>query len=73
MRGFGEPVQYSVFVCELSLKEKATLISSLKDVINHNEDRIMIIDLGWVDSDPLDRIEFVGKSKEFPNSECIII
>ncbi|MHB1492077.1 MAG: CRISPR-associated endonuclease Cas2 [Thermoplasmataceae archaeon] len=73
MRGFGDPVQYSVFICELSLKEKATLISSLKDIINHNEDRIMIINLGWVDSDPFERIEFVGKPKEFLSRECVII
>lgn len=42
MRGFGDSLQYSVFLCELSAKEKAVMVSELKEIINHKEDSIMI-------------------------------
>ncbi len=73
MRGFGESIQYSVFMCELSPKEKAILVTSLHEAINHNEDRIMVIDIGSIEIAAFERIEFIGKVIEITNRECIII
>ena len=73
MRGFGESIQYSVFMCELSSKEKTILVTSLHEAINHNEDRIMIIDIGSIEIEVSERIEFIGKAMEITSRECIII
>ncbi|MFG1555913.1 MAG: CRISPR-associated endonuclease Cas2 [Thermoplasmataceae archaeon] len=73
LRGFGESIQYSVFMCELSPKEKAILVTSLHEAINHNEDRIMVIDIGSIEIAAFERIEFIGKVIEITNRECIII
>ena len=46
MNGFGEPVQYSVFACDLSRKERVLLEEALTEIINLREDRVLIIDTG---------------------------
>lgn len=61
MRGFGERAQYSVFFCKLNQKEKVILITTLLEIINQNEDRIMIIDLGCIEGQSEKRIEVLGK------------
>lgn len=61
MHGFGDPVQYSVFRCDLSPAERVLLIEALHRLINHREDRVMIVRLGSVDEPPQDRIQFLGQ------------
>ena len=46
MNGFGEPAQYSVFICDLSPKERALLEEALTEVLNLKEDRVLIVDMG---------------------------
>mgnify|MGYP000849543846 CR=1 FL=1 len=65
MRGFGDPVQYSVFKCDLSPQEKVMLIIALNKLINNKEDRIMIINVGIATNNFEDVFEFLGKTVEF--------
>ena len=46
MLGHGDPLQLSVFLCELSPTERQQLLSRLDDVLNHAEDALAIVDLG---------------------------
>ena len=46
MCGFGDPLQYSVFRCELSPTEKQLMKEALWDILNWDKDRVMLIDLG---------------------------
>ncbi|MCC6996722.1 MAG: CRISPR-associated endonuclease Cas2 [Deltaproteobacteria bacterium] len=46
MRGYGVRVQYSVFRCDLSAREKAQLISELGDIIDHQADQVLLVNLG---------------------------
>ena len=46
MNGFGDPAQYSVFICDLSPKERVLLEEALAEVLNLKEDRALIVDLG---------------------------
>jgi len=59
MRGFGDPVQYSVFICDLLEKEKVLLVMAVDEIINHREDRVIIIDTGSIKGEA-ERIEFIG-------------
>lgn len=45
-RGFGEHLQYSVFECDLTAAEKVELEARLKELIHHDEDQVLFIDLG---------------------------
>lgn len=49
MRGYGEHVQYSIFLCQLTDKDKVVLAEKIKDVIHHKEDQAIMITLGPVD------------------------
>ena len=61
MEGFGAPLQYSVFACDLTLQEKVTMIAALADLINHREDRIMIVDTGPIEGRGMQSVEFLGQ------------
>jgi CRISPR-associated protein Cas2 len=61
MKGFGDPLQLSVFRCDLSASERVLLIEALSKVINHRDDQVMIIDIGPVEGRGQDRIETIGR------------
>ena len=46
MNGYGEPVQYSVFMCDLSARELIMMKEELGDLLNLDEDRVLIVDIG---------------------------
>lgn len=73
MRGFGESVQYSVFVCPLSPQEKILLLQTLKGIINEREDRVMLVDLGPVDGRGGECFEFLGHHLEFAEAGAVVV
>jgi len=46
MKGFGQHLQLSVFRCDLTEMERFEMIGVLQDLIHHEEDQILVIDLG---------------------------
>lgn len=46
MLGYGDPLQYSVFVCDLSQAERLIMEEALTRVVQLPEDWVHIIDLG---------------------------
>ena len=48
MRDFGDHLQYSVFRCELSDRERIELIEKLTDVVKHDADQVLFFSLGPV-------------------------
>lgn len=46
MNGFGDAIQYSLFVCDLSSKERILMEEALTEIINHKEDRVLVIHIG---------------------------
>lgn len=63
MRGFGDPLQYSVFRCELSPTEKQLLKEALWDILNWGEDRVMLLDLGPVGARGDQCVEYWGEPR----------
>ena len=70
MLGYGEPAQYSVFLCELSRKELAMMRADLDEQIDSSADRIMVVDMG---AEGMDRVEFVGSRMERHRREPALI
>lgn len=64
LRNFGDSIQFSVFLCELSATERVRLVGALHGCIHQREDRVMIIDLGAVDHEDETRIEWIGRRPE---------
>jgi CRISPR-associated protein Cas2 len=73
MKGFGEPIHYSVFRCNLTPKGKVEMMAVLSDQIKHDEDRVMIVDLGPLEGRVEDRIEFLGAHPEETERMAIIV
>ena len=73
MKGFGDPVHYSVFRCDLTTKGKVEMVAALTDLINPDEDRVMIIDLGPKDGKVEERIEFMGIHRADMERKFIIV
>lgn len=44
--GYGDPLQYSVFQCILTPERRIELEASLRGEIKHDEDAVLILDLG---------------------------
>lgn len=59
-KDYGYPLQYSIFVCDLTKIELITLKSDLAAEANLTEDSIAIFELGQPDGRGIDCIEFLG-------------
>lgn len=60
MLGYGDPLQYSVFVCDLSQAERLLMEEALSRVVKLPEDWVHIIDLGPARGLALKRIRSLG-------------
>ncbi len=62
MKGYGEHVQLSVFICQLTNVQEAELKVKLDNVIHQREDQVMFVQIGPVTRDRLEkRISTVGR------------
>jgi len=71
MEGFGDRVQYSVFVCDLSDRELILWRTAVEDVMNLAQDSVLRIDLG--DASRPASIEQIGRRRELPRSGPAIL
>lgn len=62
VRGYGEAIQYSVFLGQLSAKDEVVLREKIRDIIHHKQDQVIMIRLGVVD----------GKSKTAPENWTVL-
>ena len=73
MNGFGEPAQYSVFICDLSPKERVLLEQALTEILNLREDRVLIVDLGPPEGRGGKSLTTLGKARELPRRAAVIV
>ena len=73
MNGFGDPVQYSVFICDLSPKERVLLEQALTEVLNLKEDRALIADLGPSEGRGSKSLATLGKVRDLPRRAAVIV
>ena len=73
MRGFGDPVQLSVFRCELSDRERAEMIMALDLEIHHRDDQILIVPLGPPKGLNAQAITTLGRTLAATHRHAIVI
>jgi CRISPR-associated protein Cas2 len=61
MEGFGEWLQLSIFQCRLSRQKHAELIALLDGIIHHNDDHVILMDIGLADQ-VAPRVVSLGKA-----------
>lgn len=64
MEEYGERLQYSVFICDLSRTELVHARATVEQQMNLSEDSIVIVDLGDADSA---RFTFIGQRRPLPS------
>jgi CRISPR-associated protein Cas2 len=73
MRSWGDHLQYSVFECQLSRMDLAALRAVLAEIINHDHDQIMFVDLGPAEGRGDRVITAMGKPYISVDAPCIIV
>jgi len=71
-KDFGNHVQYSVFLCELDRREVITLRELLRDLIHHDEDQVMLVDLGPASNPVLEQMEVLGQPYAPPGRRFVV-
>lgn len=61
MKGFGAHLQLSVFQCDLPEMDLIRMKAALAEVINHQEDHVLIVDLGLTEGRPIKGIDSLGQ------------
>lgn len=72
MNGYGEWLQLSVFQCRLSRRRHADLIATLDEIIHHDHDHVVMLDLGLADN-VSPRVVSLGKTFEAIKREPTIV
>ena len=63
MHGYGEWLQLSIFQCRLGARKHAEMIALLDDIIHHDHDHVIIMDLGPAEN-VKPRVVSLGKAFE---------
>ncbi|HLI31568.1 MAG TPA: CRISPR-associated endonuclease Cas2 [Solirubrobacteraceae bacterium] len=69
---FGEALQYSVFVCDLTDVELVGLKQRLLEEIKATEDSVSIFDLGAATTRGVSCIELLGVRRDLPSGDAAI-
>ncbi len=72
MCSWGTHLQYSVFMCDLSDADRQRCEDHLREIINHEEDQVLFIDLGLTDGRGKGCISSLGRSYEPPEDTAFI-
>jgi CRISPR-associated protein Cas2 len=73
MRGFGEHLQLSVFQCDLTPAQKVRMVAALSEIINHEEDQVVFIDLGPTEGREVKEIQAIGRPMEVVGREPMVV
>lgn len=73
VQGFGERLQYSVFLCDLTPSERIDLKSRLRSVLDNRRDSTVLIDLGDAVARGNSCFEFMGPSFTLPTDGPTIV
>ncbi|QGJ70645.1 CRISPR-associated endoribonuclease Cas2 [Planctomycetales bacterium 10988] len=73
MKGFGDPLQYSIFRCELSARQRQAMRQMLWEILNFAEDRVMIVDLGPTEGRGNQCLEMWGEPRTEPTTRRAVV
>jgi len=71
-RSYGEHLQYSIFCAKLTPMSRAQLVSDLTSVINHRDDRVLLIRLGPDTPETIARFEGLGRQTTLSDEDPTI-
>ncbi|MCS7312217.1 MAG: CRISPR-associated endonuclease Cas2 [Acidobacteria bacterium] len=73
LMGYGDPFQYSVFVCDLAPAERVLMEEALRRVVKTREDSVIIVNLGPADKQADRRIRTLGRRRKVGRRHGLIV
>ena len=73
MRDYGDHLQYSVFECQMTPVDLAKCRHELGEIIKHNEDQVLFVDLGPTEGRGERVITALGQPYTQLDSPCIVV
>ncbi|RJO66006.1 MAG: CRISPR-associated endonuclease Cas2 [Myxococcales bacterium] len=73
LRGFGDHLQYSVFLCELGDRERVKLAMALDKEIHKRDDQVLIVDLGPAAGRGPECIESLGRAFVHEERTAVVV
>lgn len=73
IRNWGNHIQYSVFECQLSRTELLKLKNELNELIHHEQDQVLFIDLGDSEGRSTGRIDSLGQRFVQIDAPCLVV
>jgi CRISPR-associated protein Cas2 len=73
MRGFGDHLQFSVFECQLTSMDLARCRAALAEIINHQEDQVLFVNLGPAEGRGDRVITALGRPYTAVDAPCIVV
>ncbi|MBX7073812.1 MAG: CRISPR-associated endonuclease Cas2 [Pirellulales bacterium] len=73
MRDFGDHLQYSIFECQFNAIDLARCRHALGELIKHNEDQVLFVDLGPTDGRSERVITALGLPYTNLDAPCIVV
>ena len=70
--GYGDHVQYSAFLCELSAMEFQRIKGQLASSINHKQDQVIVLKMGKAQNSIDNKLECIGKSYVPPSRVFVV-
>lgn len=73
MLGYGDRIQYSVFSCSLSLRELVMMRADLEEILNLNEDRMIIINIGSSNTPIEKNVITIGTQLDLREDSAVVV
>jgi CRISPR-associated protein Cas2 len=73
MKGYGDHLQLSVFRCELSHRELVELRARLGSIIHHDQDQVLIVDVGPEEGRGNTAITALGLAYDPPERRAVVV
>ena len=73
LQTYGDRVQYSVFVVDVSPAKLRRLRSEVSEIIDAKEDSVLFCDLGLVSTVQDGRFDYMGRTRPITDSSIIVI
>jgi CRISPR-associated protein Cas2 len=73
MRDFGDHLQYSIFECQFTPIDLAKCRHALGEIIKHNEDQVLFVDLGPTAGRGDRVISSLGQPYAMIDSPCFVV
>ena len=73
MRKWGDHLQFSVFECQLTRSDLVRLRGELAEIIHHDDDQVLFVDLGPSEGRGDRVITALGKAYTVVDAPCIIV